>query len=149
MNHPGYPLITKHDDLSVFYFTSEGKNGEVKKIIAFTATIQPNIYNLGMGDILPDGKLVDDLVVTNNGDRNKVLATVVYALYLYTKRYPDRWVAFKGSTPSRTRLYRMALNLYFTELNKYFHIYSIVDGKTQPFSGTQEATVFFIKGKNG
>jgi hypothetical protein len=36
-----------------------------------------NLYNLGFGDLLPDGK-IDDKVTSNNGDIIKVLSTVIY-----------------------------------------------------------------------
>ncbi len=93
MNHPSYTLITKYDNLSVFYFTREGKKGHIKKVIAFTATTQPNIVNLAMGDVLPDGKLVDDLVVTNKNGWVPVAHLrhcIVLAVWLFEQEISKR-----------------------------------------------------------
>jgi hypothetical protein len=62
------------------------------------------IYNLAFGDINVEGE-IDDLTISDNGDRNKILATVAKSVDEYTKRFPGRWIFFKGSTPERTRLH--------------------------------------------
>lgn len=67
------------------------------------------MFNLAFGDIDTDGG-IDDYHVTDNGDRNKILATVANAVDEFTRRYPMRWVYFRGSTEERTRLYRMAVD---------------------------------------
>lgn len=52
------------------------------------------MYNLAFGDIDIDGG-IDDYNVTDNGDRNKILATVANAVDEFTRRYPMRWVYFR------------------------------------------------------
>ncbi|WP_440590452.1 DUF6934 family protein [Nibrella viscosa] len=50
-----------------------------------------------------------DLVISNNNDMPKVLATVAQTLVAFFRLRPTSSVIFRGSTPSRTRLYRMAI----------------------------------------
>ena len=97
-------------DYSVVDFLSIGKKGAIPKRITFTGTELVNVYNLAFGDIDENGEL-DDYRISDNGDRNKILATVVKVVDNYTKKYPLRWVIFSGSTKERTRLYRIAVGI--------------------------------------
>jgi hypothetical protein len=122
------------DDFSLFDFFSHGKNGPLLKRIAFTRTEHENVFNLAFGDVDKNDK-IDDCKISDNGDRNKILATVVYVVGLYTNKYPERWILFRGSTKGRTRLYRMAIGINLEELSERFEIYGL----------TKEGPVFFYK----
>ena len=61
--------------------------------------------------------------MTNNNDTDKVLATVVSAVYAFTNTNPDAWVYATGSTDARTRLYRMGINKYLNDVENDFEIY--------------------------
>ena len=106
MKHEFYRELITTDDFSIFDFISNGKNGKINKRIAFSATKLTHVYNLAFGDINEEGE-IDDYIISDNGDRNKILATVVKVVDDYTKKFPDRLIFFKGSTRERTRLYRM------------------------------------------
>lgn len=135
-------------DLSVFEFTSVGAKGAIKKRIAFIPTDVKGVYNLAFGDIDTDDG-IDDYNVTDNGDRNKILATVANAVDEFTRRYPMRWVYFRGSTEERTRLYRMAVGLNLTELSAKFEIYAetIEMDEFVPFRKNMNLQAFLIKRK--
>lgn len=82
-----YPL--KSDEtLSVFEFISVGSKGAIRKIIDFQLTDTTGLYNLAFGDKHPVTGEINDLAVTNNGDTEKVLATVVAALYMFLDNNP-------------------------------------------------------------
>jgi hypothetical protein len=105
-----------------FEFISEGPNGKIIKVVQFQRIDETDVYNLAFGDFnLFTGKLDDD-VITNNRDSEKVLATVVATIYIFTEQYPDAWVYAIGSTTARTRLYRMGINKYFDIANRDFNI---------------------------
>jgi hypothetical protein len=70
-------------NFTVFEFVSEGPLGTIKKIIQFQSTNEPNLFNLAFGDKILKDQEFDDLVVSNNGDSEKVLATLVAALYVF------------------------------------------------------------------
>jgi hypothetical protein len=132
-----YELIVGHDLFS-FEFVSEGKC-KVIKGIDFQKMHLSNLYNLAFGDINLDTGELDDLVVTNNGDAEKVLATIVAAVYAFTEKHPEAWVYATGSTKARTRLYRMGLNKYFDVVKEKFIMFG------ERHNGGME---FYEKGKD-
>ena len=115
MNKPKY-LYNTEEHLLVFQFNSEGSKGLVKKMITYTYTGSTNIYNLGFGDYDEETKSIDDKSVSNNGDSQKILATVASTIYAFTEKYPDAWIFATGSTSVRTRLYRMGITTNIEEI---------------------------------
>jgi hypothetical protein len=128
MKYDLYPNVKVNPDFSVLDFISVGHKGNIPKRITFAPTYWPNMYNLAFGDITEDDD-IDDQKISDNGDRNKILSTVLRAVELYTEKYPDRWIYFAGSTAHRTRLYRMAVSLHLEELSKTFDIFAEIEGK--------------------
>lgn len=97
-------------------------------MIKFSETAIEGVYNLAFGDKdLLTGE-VDDNIVSNNGDSEKVLATVVSAVYSFTEKQKKFWVYATGSTQSRTRLYRMGIAKYFDDVKDNLEIYGLKDG---------------------
>src|SRR4051794_25290611 len=105
MNLDRYELKARHN-LTTFEFVSEGRKGRIIKVIQFQPIGLPNLYNLAFGDKNSGNGDLNDMIVTNNGDSEKVLATVVAAAYAFTDKHPDVWVYATGSTGARTRLYQ-------------------------------------------
>jgi hypothetical protein len=148
MKYDFYAAIRITDDLSVFDFVSIGERGHVPKRIIFMPTEIGQVYNLAFGDIKETGE-IDDYSVTDNGDRNKILATIVDVVSTYTERYPERMIYFKGSTKERTRLYRMAIGLNLEELLQTFDIYAQVEWSDHfiRFRKNIEIIAFLVKRK--
>jgi hypothetical protein len=115
--------LKAESSLTVFEFISEGPKGLIRKMIQFQGTNEPNLYNLAFGDKDPITGLIDDLAVSDNGDTEKVLATVVSALYAFFDKHPDAFVYAIGSTGARTRLYRMGITRFYTEMIQDFDLY--------------------------
>ena len=122
MKQPKY-ILKAEKDLTIFEFVSEGPKGRITKLVTFTETNLKDFYNLAFGDKDEKTGLINDRTVTNNNDTEKVLSTVVSAVFAFTDKYPDVWVYATGSTNARTRLYRMGINKYFKEVEKVFHIF--------------------------
>jgi hypothetical protein len=116
-----------------FEFISEGVKGPVRKLIEFQATTDSDVYNLAFGDKDPLTGDINDLAVTNNGDTERVLATVIAALYVFFDNYPDAYVYATGSTKARTRLYRIAITKFFEEMKKDFYLYGQAGDKYPEF----------------
>jgi hypothetical protein len=150
MKYEYYPAAYITDDLSIFEFISSGKRGNIRKRILFQPTDFHGVYNLAFGDLNAEGG-IDDQIVTDNGDRNRILATIVRSIDLYTAKYPRRWVYFKGNTNGKTRLYRMAVTLHFEELSAKFEIYCRVDAIPEYLRFEKDMAVsgFLIKRKLG
>ncbi|TKK64018.1 hypothetical protein FC093_23445 [Ilyomonas limi] len=109
--------------LTRFEFISEGPRGAIRKLIEFQATTDPGLFNLAFGDKDPLTGSIDDLSVSDNGDTEKVLATVIAALYAFCDKYPDAYIYASGSTKARTRLYRMGITKYYDQMRADFYLY--------------------------
>ena len=57
----------------------------------------PGLFNLAFGDLNALTGEFDDTVITDNGDTDKVLATVVAALYAFADAHPEAWIYATGS----------------------------------------------------
>jgi hypothetical protein len=90
---------------------------------------------------------IDDEAISNNGDSEQVLATVVSAVLAFTNLNKEAWVYATGSTKSRTRLYRMGISKYFDEVKQDFHIFGMLDGEWQEFEKEIDYTAFVVRRK--
>ena len=133
--------------LAVFEFASEGIKGSIEKLIKFSETTLNGFYNLAFGDKDFETGEINDKVVSNNGDSDKVLATVVSAVYSFTDKEVDAWVYATGSTQARTRLYRIGITKYFDEVKQDFDIYGLKDGEWEYFEYGVEYTAFVVRRK--
>ncbi len=112
--------------LTRFEFISEGPNGVIRKLIEFQATTDPGLFNLAFGDKNVLTGSIDDLAVSNNGDTEKILATVISALYIFCDKHKVAYVYASGSTKARTRLYRMGITKYYEQIQADFYLYGQV-----------------------
>ena len=142
-----YKLSTKNDFYG-FEFVSQGTQGDIQKIIVFSETPVENLYNLGFGDKDPITGKVDDLVVSNNGDTDKVLATVANAVFLFTEKNPGFIVFAEGSTPARTRLYRMGIQRYWEDITSFFEVWGFFQNDWEIFIPNRAYQSFLVRRKN-
>lgn len=118
---------------TVYSFISKGPAGRIEKIIQYAPTNIPGIYNLSLCDRDPvSGELNDD-VTTNNGDTEKVLATVAFSIYLFTDQYSRARIFARGSSASRTRLYRIIIHKHFSILSRDFQVFGLTNNKWEFF----------------
>lgn len=141
MKLPKYPLASS-DKLMTFEFTSEGQKGLIQKLVRFQETNVKNVYNLAFGDKDLTTGDIDDKVISNNGDSEKVLATVAATLYAFTDKYPNAWIYATGSTKSRTRLYRMGITKFLSEVTEDFEVLGEKDEDWFPFKKMLNMTDF-------
>lgn len=116
-------------------------------MIKFSETSLKGFYNLAFGDKDLDTGDIDDQVVSNNGDSEQILATIVSAVYAFTDRNKNVWVYVTGSTKSRTRLYRMGIVKYFDEVKKDFVLFGLRNGEWEDFEEGIEYSAFVAKRK--
>ncbi|UPK68299.1 DUF6934 family protein [Chitinophaga filiformis] len=147
MQYEVYKDLYIKEGLSVFEFFSIGKKGVIPKRIVFMPTEYSDVYNLMLGDIEINDE-INDMSITANGDRNKVLSTVAHVVEIYLKTYPERWVFFTGSTKERTRLYRMAIGINLDYLLLKFEVYSKIGNDILPFQKNMELDGFLIRIKS-
>ena len=75
MNEKPYPFSLTRTEFR-YEFVSVSQNKAVQKVVLFTQTDSPLIFNLALLDLLENGKM-SDVSVTNNDDLRTVLATVI------------------------------------------------------------------------
>ena len=134
-------------DYKRFKFISEGPKGSILKRIQYEKTHITGVYNLGFGDVNVLTNEIDDLVITNNGDSQKVLATVARTLYLFTDHYLDVFIYAKGSTLARTRLYRIGITNNLSLIEKDFHVFGIKGDDVVLFEKNGTYDGFLVKRK--
>ena len=147
MNYPRYEYSTENE-LNIFEFYSIGKNGKISKIVQYTEMSLKGYFNLGFGDLNLETREIDDEIITNNGDGQKVLATVVSTMYAFTGKNPDVYIYATGSSEARTRLYRMGITNNLEELKKDFYVFGLRnDEEFEPFIVGEDYLGFLVKRK--
>ncbi len=141
---PRYELRSD-ETLMVFEFTSVGQNGAIPKIVPYSETNLRGFTNLGFGDKNMETGEIDDRVTSNNGDSQKVLATVAATVYVFRERYANVWIYATGSTKSRTRLYRMGLTMHLEEILQDFELYGQRGSEWQIFVKGVEYEAFLVR----
>jgi len=144
MKLPRYE-IEAEDSLEVFQFVSEGPKGSIQKLIKFSETALNGFYNLAFGDKNLLTGDIDDKVVSNNGDSEKILATIVSAVYAFTDKEKEAWVYATGSSQTRTRLYRMGITKYLDEVRQDFDVYGLLNGEWEYFEKDIDYTAFVVR----
>jgi hypothetical protein len=145
LNHYSY---FASNDFKEYEFYSIGPKGRIKKVVLFTKIVgESTFYNLAFGDIDPDTGLVDDMAVTNNNDRDQVLATVANTINDFSDRYGNHFIYAEGSTLARTRLYQMSISALWEEISLNFEVYGFKDSAWHKFQKNVNYEAFFVKRK--
>ena len=137
--------VSKNKLSQSFQFTSIGPKGAIQKLVLYQETAIPRLFNLAFGDFATDTGILDDIVVTDNGDGEKVLATVVSTIHLFFAEHQDAIVYLTGSSSSRTRLYRIAISKYLPVFEDKFEILGELSEGWERFQISTDYCGFFIK----
>lgn len=136
------------DNFQDFSFYSEGPKGRIKKIVIYSKIQDaPTIYNLAFGDESSVNGCVDDKVVSNNNDRDIVLATVAKTINNFCDHCGNHLIYAKGSTPSRTRLYQIGIGRLYHEISTEFEVLGIIGDEAHVFQSNVNYDAFLIKRK--
>lgn len=122
MNYPPYPFESLPDGLT-YAFESRSNERTIQKYVIFTP-INSRCYNLALVDLEEDGQL-SDTSISNNDDLERVLSTVIQIILTFFNHNPDCKLSFAGSTPERTRLYRIVINKYIDNFSSYLSVEGI------------------------
>ena len=102
---------------------------------------------MGFGDKNDKTGEINDTIITNNGDSEKVLATVASTVYAFTDKNPEAWIHVKGSNMARTRLYRIGITNNLIEIRKDFNVFGLKDDQWHEFRSNTEYSAFLIRRK--
>ena len=142
-----YPLTASIDRLN-FEFYSDGPRGRIKKIINYTKLEQYGVYNLGFGDLNERTGEIDDFVVSDNQDRDKVMGTVAQSILDFLTKHPAEQVVFTGSTPIRTRLYSMEISKRWNDVDKHVLVKGLTSEGWEPFQQNRGYKAILVRQKN-
>ncbi|MEO8405249.1 MAG: hypothetical protein ABI480_11660 [Chitinophagaceae bacterium] len=126
-----------------FEFISVGPKGKVRKKVKFLK-IGKGIYNFSFADVDEMTGIDNDKVISNNGDRNKILATLANIIYDFTETFNDIIIYILANSASRSRLYQMNISKYYYEIEKKFKVFGYKNGKWQHFQPNQQYESFLV-----
>lgn len=124
-------------------FVSQGRHGCVDKVVTFQL-ISNDIYNLAFGNWKRDDIEFDDLVVTDNGDMEMVLSTVIEITKMFLAANPDVYVNFTGSTAARTRLYQIIIGNISEIVVGQYDVWGELEGHWVPFEKNVNYEAFLV-----
>ena len=133
-----------------FTFQSIGPNEAIKKIINYKKipdsflTDGSPVINLGFGDWDEVAGKVDDAIISNNQDRDKILATVASTTIAFTDVHGKLPVYAQGSSPAKTRLYQMGINAHYEEVMCLFWVYGLKHGEWRIFTPGVNFEAFLV-----
>jgi hypothetical protein len=140
-----YSFTIIPDDSKIRYeFVSNGPKGSVKKIVIFDK-IGTDTYNIAFGDASPGEEIFTDDSTTDNEDPEKVLATVAMTILSFTEDHPDAVIYAEGSTPARTRIYRICITKHWRGITNHFQISGVIDSNWEKFKKDRSYTGFLGK----
>lgn len=145
MDKPVYP-ITEIEPL-LYRFDSIGIKGVIQKIVVYQPLERENEFNLALLDYV--GGRFSDSSISDNGDMEKVLATVVLTFDYFFALQPQASIVFSGSDAARTRLYKIAIGKYEPIATKKFYIYGGREGVYEPFEPNENYDSFIIQQNDG
>jgi len=132
-----------------YTFHSEGPKGKIQKDILYQMVKRGDtpLYNLTFGDWNEKTQRIDDQVISNNGDRQKVLATIAASVIHFMEENREAHIFAVGITPARTRLYRMNLTSYLAIITTYFEIEGFIYNKWEAFQPGRNYKAFLLRRK--
>lgn len=134
-------------DFQTYEFVSTGTKGSIVKVVRYSEINVKGFFNLGFGDKDLVTGYISDLTVTNNGDSQKVLATVAATLYAFTDKNPDAIIIATGTSEARTRLYRMGITNNLEAIEKDFTVLGLTENAWEPFRKTVTYGAFLVRRK--
>lgn len=144
MNNEHY-LLNRDENLTAYYFVSEGNKGSVQKGVFFQLVDEEEqLYNLAFGDWDKETGYLDDRVRTNNRDMQKVLNTVAIAVIDFMGRNSGAKLIAQGSTEARTRLYQMNVLRNLNEISEQFSVQGVKDGRMEAFTKDVNYEAFLL-----
>jgi hypothetical protein len=145
MKYDIYPVKASDSDRQ-FEFVSEGPKGKINKLIAYKEYEgYPDVYNLGFGDVVEG--VVNDVVVSNNGDSKKVLRTVASTIPNFFDTHQTAIVLIFGTTQARSRLYRMMISNNLRFFKNELVVFGLVNGDWYLFDENFTYDGFMIRMK--
>ncbi|KAA0989776.1 DUF6934 family protein [Dyadobacter aurulentus] len=143
MNYEKYPVIANTEN-NRFEFQSIGKRGVFTKVV-FITPLHLNVFNLSLVDYEDATHEYSDISITDNGDMNQVIATVIGLIGMFLNLNPGKSLYFEGSTASRTRLYQIIISKIYDPSSSELVVEGYKNGTWHYFEPNKNYDSFLIK----
>lgn len=140
-----YPYYI-HKSFFEYHFISIGPKGAIKKSVRFAKLIT-DIFGLAFGDYDEVTGEIDDIVVTNNHDSLKILATIAAIVYDLTVQFPNAQIVAMGTTHSRTRLYRRGITIHLKIILLDFDVFGFYENAWEIFEVGKDYSALLVQRK--
>jgi hypothetical protein len=149
MEWDSYELKRTGDKLQ-YRFDSEGPKGRIAKSVRFQykPELGREVYNLAFGDYDERTDSIDDKIVSDNGDRERILYTIASAVIDFFKERPWGYIMIRGATRSRIRLYQIKINLFLSQIEVHYEVLGYYQGRWVPFEKGLNYEAFLVFKKN-
>lgn len=153
-----YKTETDSKRLSYYFFSIGEKT--IKKVVEYTKLpkywlidnglpIDADVYNLAFGDENANENDFSDTITSNNGDTDKVLATVADTAFNFWEYYPNAFIFFEGSQPEgqehlRNSLYRRKIERFLSEISNVADVYGRIENQLEDFTKGKNYDAFLI-----
>ena len=87
---------------------------------------------------------IDDLSISDNQDRDKILATVAATVLEFTSYFPKAIIYAKGSNPVRTRLYQMGIAVNLEKINQNLKVFGQLNEQWHVFKKNTNYEAFMV-----
>jgi hypothetical protein len=106
--------------------------------------IQSGKYNLGFGDWNEEKQGYDDKAITDNGDMEIVLSTVIRVTTRFLSTIPGVSVHLTGSTAARIRLYRIIISNNYEVISREFTVLGLLCGECFKYEKNVNYEAFLV-----
>lgn len=101
-------------------------------------------YNLAFGDWDEELQKMDTTKRSNNGDRDKVLATVAATVLEFFEHHPGATICAEGNVPVNTRLYQMKINMNSGQIEERFCIQGYINNAYEDIEAGKNYEYFIL-----
>lgn len=105
-----YPVHYQGGLSHQYWFMSIGKNSVIKCVQLECMNLNSMFFHLSLLDYNPKNGSLCDQLVSNNGDLELVMNTVIYCIKNFFSLLPDARITFTGNSPARDRLFKMQIS---------------------------------------
>jgi hypothetical protein len=130
-----------------FEFVRECPRGKTHKLVTHTRLRDSSIEHLIFGDKKHVEGGCSGRPRSNHDGVDMVPSTFARALFLFLKHYWGPFVVATGLSPSRMRLYQMAVSRNWADIPAEKEVFGLKDGEWQPFESGLTFLTFGVSGR--
>lgn len=105
-----YPVQYQGGLSHQYWFVSVGKRSLIKCVQLECMNSNGMFFHLSLLDYNPKNGSLCDQLVSNNGDTELVMNTVIFCIRSFLSLFPEARITLTGNSPARDRLFKMQIS---------------------------------------